>query len=273
MDKEEFWRLLKTGYGYRTEKKIKIPFGNIRAGASFLYYTKLLKLIFDHGIIAGRGKYDRNLWAKGSIRVMEIVESVGGSLNISGLSHRALYDGPVVYVANHMSMIEAFFLPGLLLAFGDISFVVKKSLLDYPFFGHVMSSVNPIAVSRKNPRHDLKTVLTQGKKRIKDGSSVIVFPQATRTTVFDGSAFNSLGIKLAKRAGADLVPVAIKSDFQGTGRIMKDFGPVYPEKEIRIKFGPVISVEEKPAAIREKITGFISVHLKSWGIEVINVPE
>ena len=204
---------------------------------------------------------------------MEIVESAGGSMNISGFSHLASYDKPLVYVANHMSMIEAFFLPGLLLALGDISFVVKKSLLDYPFFGHVMSSVNPIAVTRENPRQDLKTVLTQGKKRIKDGSSVIVFPQATRTTVFDGRAFNSLGIKLAKRAGANLVPIAIKSDFQGTGKIIKDFGPVYPEREIRIEFGPIVSVEESVAAIRKKITGFIAGHLKSWGTRVINVSE
>ena len=60
-------------------------------------------------------------------------------------------DGPVVIIANHMSMLETVLIPGLVVPVNELAIVVKESLLRYPLFGPVMRAVKPIAVTRRNP--------------------------------------------------------------------------------------------------------------------------
>ena len=42
--------------------------------------------------------------------------------------------------------------------------------------------------------------------------SVLIFPQTTRELFFDPKKFNTLGIKLAKRAKVPVIPIAVKTD-------------------------------------------------------------
>ena len=90
---------------------------------------------------------------------------------------------------------------GIALAFSRITFVIKEELRHYPVVGHIMKALKLIAVSRHNPREDLKLVMREGQRFISSGGSIIIFPQATRSVEFDVEAFNSLGVKLAARAG------------------------------------------------------------------------
>ena len=53
---------------------------------------------------------------------------------------------------------------------------------------------------------------------------MVIFPQSQRTLEFDPEHFNKLGIKLAKKAEAHIVPVALKTDFWKNGRLFKDIG-------------------------------------------------
>jgi len=48
--------------------------------------------------------------------------------------------------------------------------------------------------------------------------SVLIFPQTTRDLRFDPNKFNTLGIKLAKRAKVPVIPVAVKTDAWGMGK-------------------------------------------------------
>ena len=61
-----------------------------------------------------------------------------------------------------MSMMETLILPVMVQPIKPVTFVVKETLLSYPVFKHIMLSRNPIAVTRTNPRQDLKTVLNEG---------------------------------------------------------------------------------------------------------------
>jgi 1-acyl-sn-glycerol-3-phosphate acyltransferase len=146
--------------------------------------------------------------------------------------------------------------------------VVKEGLLRYPVLGTIIRAIHPIAVTRKNPRSDLKTVMGKGRALISDGCSIIIFPQATRSATFDQTTFNSMGVKLAQRAGVPVVPVALKTDFQGNGKIIKDMGAVDPGKELYIKFGNPMFVEGKGQDIHKKVVQFIVENLKSWGVKV-----
>jgi 1-acyl-sn-glycerol-3-phosphate acyltransferase len=58
------------------------------------------------GIVGRRGDLDDEKWAWFSHRIVQIVESVGGKVNISGLEALSHQPGPLVYIANHMSLLE-----------------------------------------------------------------------------------------------------------------------------------------------------------------------
>ena len=158
-------------------------------------------------------------------------------IEITGTEHFSRLEGPCVFIGNHMSTLEAFVLPTIIQPLKRVAFVVKKSLVEYPVFGHLMRSRDPIVVGRTNPREDLKAVLEGGAERLRSGISIVVFPQKTRSALFDPAAFNSIGIKLAKRAQVPVVPLALKTDAWGNGALVKDFGKIDPAKAVHFAFG------------------------------------
>jgi 1-acyl-sn-glycerol-3-phosphate acyltransferase len=163
-----------------------------------------------------------------------------------------------------MSALETFILPAIIQPLKDVTFVVKKSLVDYPVFKHVMRSRDPIAVSRENPRDDFKAVMEGGVQRLNAGRSIIVFPQTTRTNVFDPKGFNTIGIKLAHKANVPVVPIALKTDAWGTGKIIKDFGKIDPTKRVYFAFGEPLWIKDRGAEEHNKVIEFISSKLKEW---------
>jgi len=171
-----------------------------------------------------------------------------------------------------MSTLEAFVLPTIIQPLKRVAFVVKRSLVEYPIFGHLMRARDPIVVGRTNPREDLKAVLEGGLGRLQSGISIVVFPQKTRSALFDPAAFNSIGIKLAKRAQVPVIPLALKTDAWGNGARLKDFGKIDPAKTVHFAFGPPLRVQGSGAAEHQQVVEFIREHLVSWGGKVAQGP-
>jgi 1-acyl-sn-glycerol-3-phosphate acyltransferase len=163
-----------------------------------------------------------------------------------------------------MSTLETMIFPTTLLSFGKLAIILKKSLEDIPLVGSASRSVGSIAVTRKNAREDLVTVLEQGAIRLSNSHSVLLFPQGTRQMVFEAKRFNTLGAKLAERAKVPVVPLAVKTDFLQTGKIVKDFGRVDPNKPVRIACGPVLSPELGSKKVHEQCLSFIEGKLREW---------
>ena len=265
---EQFWQILKSDAGYRSPVR-PAPFVKRFAGlATPVFNTHMVRRWIAEGFLASLGGYNNEKWALASVKIIKAVESVGGQLMVSGLKDIYNYRGPLVYIGNHMSLLETMILPSILLAANKITFVVKDELLRYPVVGILMRALNPIAVSRSNPRQDLKVVLQEGQKFLDSGCSVVIFPQATRSTAFETQTFNSLGVKLAGRSKVPVVPIAIKTDFQETGKWFKDVGPVDPDKTLCFKFGEPLPVEGKGRETHRKVVDFISSSLSEWGVEI-----
>lgn len=132
-----------------------------------------------------------------------------------------------------------------------------------------MKEVGAIPVDRVNPRDDLKVAMTEGLKTLKAGNNMVIYPQSTRAAVFDEEKFNSLGVKLATRAGVKVMPIALKADFQGIGKKMKDIAPLDRSKTIKLRFGPLLSpTKENAREVHTECVRFVSSTLKEWGVEV-----
>lgn len=236
-------------------------------GSRWGMYAALVREVFHSRALALRGEYDDEAWAAASYYLFSTAEGCGARFDIRGFDNIRAADGPVVFISNHMSTLETLVFPVLIVPIRRVTFVVKEQLVQGPMFGPIMSSRNPVTVTRTDPRRDLHAVLTEGPKRLGAGLSVIVFPQATRSAHFDPKRFNSLGVKLALRAGTQIIPVAIKTDFWSNGKILRGFGPLHPENTVHIEFGRPEPVTGGGKSEHRRVVNFIAERLERWTSE------
>ncbi|MCF7790727.1 MAG: 1-acyl-sn-glycerol-3-phosphate acyltransferase [Victivallales bacterium] len=228
------------------------------------FYCRIVKLVFDTNRVIQKGKFSDKAWSEASYYALRTIEGCEGKVHIRNMNNIDKHNGAVVFIGNHMSMLESFVLPGVICPHKKISFVVKKSLVDYPFFGLVMRTTRPVIVGRVDPAADFKAVMNDGSKLLKEGRSVVVFPQSTRSSGFKPDEFNSIGIKLARKAKVPVVPIALKTDFWGNGKIFKDVGPLNRDKGVFIEFGEPMDIKGNGKAEHKSITEFISGKIKEW---------
>ena len=251
---------------YRTAQRRLSLLGRVLP--SFRFYVEAFAIVFSASRRAKRGKYGNAEWCGSSLAILRGLEKIGVVAEISGMENFSHLPGPCVFIGNHMSTLETFVLPTLIVPFKKVTFVVKQSLVDYPFFKHIMRARDPITVGRTNPREDLKAVLEGGAERLKHGTSLVIFPQTTRSEVFDPSQFNTIGVKLAKRAGVPVVPVALLTDAWGNGKYLKDFGRIDTSRTIHFSFGEPMTIQGRGDEEHQKIVEFITGKLKEWGGQV-----
>ena len=263
MPKSDLVRKAFSEGSYRSPEKPKGWFSG--CFPSLAYYPKMIGIVRRAASLAKAGRYDADEWIKSSLDTITSLESVGVRFSVENIGAFSGLETPCVFVGNHMSSLETFALPSMIRPYRDITFVVKKSLVEYPFFGHVMRSRNPIVVGRENPRDDLKMMLGGGMERLNKGVSLVVFPQTTRTTKFDSGEFNSIGVKVAKRASVPVIPVAIRSDAWGSdGWPIRDFGAIKPRLPVRFAFGEPIEVTGNGREAQDEVVRFIQEKLDTW---------
>jgi 1-acyl-sn-glycerol-3-phosphate acyltransferase len=127
----------------------------------------------------------------------------GVHYRITGLEH--VPTTPFVLLANHQSPWETLF---LYYYFVPICAILKRELLRIPFFGWAMAVLRPIAIDRSKGRSARNSLLTEGRKRLQWGLSVLVFPEGTRAEVGQEKKYFTGGADLAIAAGAVILPVA-----------------------------------------------------------------
>ncbi len=254
-------KLSYTDFHYQTEKTT-----GFLLFPTLVFYLRLFWIIFRASRLAKRNRYDGTDWTESSYAVMQSLEKAGIRIEISGIDNIVNCDGPVVIIGNHMSMMETLLLPVMIQPVKPITFVVKETLLSYPVFKYVMRSRNPISVTRTNPRQDLKTVMNEGLDRLNNGISIIVFPQTTRAHTFDATQMSSIGVKLAKKGGVPIIPLALKTDCWQNGKKFKDFGRLDVTKTAHFAFGEPITVVGKGDVEQAAVNAFIAGKMKNWTV-------
>jgi len=246
---------------YKTDPKLyrKKKFSSI-----YFFYHMLRILIYSNKN-AKKGIYDCERWYDSSLDTLRSLERTGIEFHLSGMDNIRKAEGPVVFVGNHMTTLETMVLPSIIRPIKQVVYVIKEELSKYPLFGAIALARDPILVGRENPREDLKIVLEEGSKRIQNGKSVIIFPQKTRSAVFNPALFNSLGNKLAKRNNVPVIPFALITDAWGNGKHIKEVGKIDPSKKVLISFGPPINITGNGAEEYQHIIEFISGKFREWG--------
>lgn len=210
-------------------------------------------------------------WAHFCFSAVQTAEKLGMNVLVEGFRQREAYQGPVMYLCNHMSSVETILLPPLLLTYGSLSYVAKASLAHLPFLEKAAERTGMIPIGRKSPREDLVNMLRIGTERIQGGDSFLIFPQGTRSPVFSRRQYSSIGAKLAEKAGCPIVPIVVDTRCQPTRtsgafrKVFKDFGTVDTSLDIRCACGPVIPCG-KSKDMHEAAFDWMAGKLESWGM-------
>ena len=112
-----------------------------------------------------------------------------------------------VYIANHNSLFD---IPVVLAAVPDnIRIMYKQELERAPIFGLALKMSPFIAVNREKSR-EASSALEEAVETMRHGSSVLIFPEGTRSTTGELGAFRRGAIALAVRSETPIVPVIIE---------------------------------------------------------------
>lgn len=141
------------------------------------------------------------IWNRATLRWLTLC--CGVRYQVRGLE--TLPSGPCVILSKHQSQWETFYLQVTLL---PVVTVLKRELLNVPFFGWGLRMVAPIAIDRNNPKKALRDIQEQGVQRLQSGKRVIIFPEGTRTAPGATGTYARSGAELACRANVPIVPVA-----------------------------------------------------------------
>lgn len=130
--------------------------------------------------------------------------------------------GPVVYVSNHQSYAD---IPVLLNVIKhQVGFIAKEELQKIPVFSKWILRIGSLFIIRGDARESLKTI-SEGANMIKEGYSLIIFPEGTRSKGKEMAHFKPGSLKLATKAKATIVPLTINGSYrmyEETGTIKKN---------------------------------------------------
>ncbi|MFO7962692.1 MAG: lysophospholipid acyltransferase family protein [Desulfobacterales bacterium] len=156
------------------------------------------------------------LWAKSILFVSNVSVIVSGSENI-------VPGKPYIFMANHQSNFDILALfAGLPVQF---RWLAKAELFKIPIFAQGMRGCGYISIDRSNRESAFRSI-REASEKIRNGASVMIFPEGTRSMDGNLLPFKKGGFVLAMGSGVPVIPMIIT----GSQNIM-------PKKQLSIRSG------------------------------------
>jgi len=206
-----------------------------------LFLTLLISLIALYKtLLLGRGADSvqglATWWAGSICRVSGVEVAVSGTEQLDP-------EKPYIFAANHQSQFDILVLQGFLGV--NFRWLAKKELFAVPIWGAAMRGAGYIPIDRSHGRKAIKS-LDEAAKKIGAGTSVIIFPEGTRSRDGKLHDFKAGAMVLAIKSGVPIVPVAII----GTYAILPKGKLLMNPGKVRIHLGQPI--ETKIYSTRDK---------------------
>lgn len=192
-------------------------------------------------------------WLTGDIRPIYWVsrQGVRGALWLSGVrleqidAQFASQRLPALFVCNHISNLEP---AALFMVLPRIAVILKKELGRIPLLGYVMGLGGFVYVDRKG-RDSRRKALEAGADTLREGISLLVFPEGTRS--LDGKLlpFRPGPFSMAIDAQVPIVPIAV----YGTRELMPKGSLAIKPGRIALKFHPPIETAGCTSAERQNL--------------------
>ncbi len=119
--------------------------------------------------------------------------------------------GPVLYVANHKSIFDIVILTSIIE--DPCIYIGKKEVSKMPLVGKWFDALGCIYIDREDIRQSLKAIM-EGIGELKNGQSIVLFPEGTRTYAREMKDFKEGSFKLATKTGVPIVPIALQDTYK-----------------------------------------------------------
>lgn len=178
-----------------------------------------------------------HLWAKSALRLSLCHPRLYGAENLPPFGET------VIYVPNHTSFIDILVLSGFVPR--PFKYLSKSEIMNIPVIGHAMNLAKHVFLKRD----DLKSTIEVSEtcvQRLRDGNSMVLFAEGTRSPDGVMRKFKKGAFQMAKAAGVRVVPVSIGN----LHRWMPPSAllPLAPIRNIYIKIHPPIDTSDKPVS-------------------------
>lgn len=219
-----------TGHESRFAKMVRTIFvwTCIVLATLLLGVITLIAYLFDR---KGRiGHHCARLWGRIALLANGVRVKVEGLENIKG-------KGPFIFMSNHQGSYDIFALLGHLPF--QFKWLVKKELFSIPFFGWAMGAAGYISIDRQGTREATVESMNRAAQRIRDGMSVVIFPEGSRSPDGAIQPFKKGGFILAIKSKVPIIPISLA----GSREIMAKDRLTHSSGEIRIRVGDPIETE------------------------------
>ncbi len=185
------------------------------------------------------GRFNPHARDISSLRIIQGVFKVilflsGVRLTIKGREN-ILKDEAALYVGNHRGFFDTIVSYSLM---PDITgFIAKKEMGKVPFVRIWMRFLHCLFLDRSNPREGLTTIL-KGIEELKNGVSIVIFPEGTRNKGEGLMQFHGGSFKLADRSNCKIVPMAINN----SDNVFENHFPAIKSTKMIIEFCKPIDV-------------------------------
>ena len=173
--------------------------------------------------------FHARLWARFGLALNNTPVTLQGAENLP--------EGPFILMSNHQSNFDILALIATIPR--RIYWIAKKELFDIPIFGSSMRRGGYIPLDRSDGRKALKS-MDNAAAIIRQGSSVVMFPEGTRSRDGRLLPFKRGGFMLAVRAGVPVIPVTISGS-----------GQVNPGGAIKLFSGTITLLLHPPVTVPE----------------------
>jgi len=169
-------------------------------------------------------------------------------------SHR-----PAVFILNHQSSMDMFIAAKLIRK--DARGVAKKSLKNIPIIGQMLQAGGAIFIDRTNKEKAIEA-MKPAVDALKNGTSVIIFPEGTRSKSYTLGKFKKGAFHLAMQAGVPIVPIIITNAIDS----IPEDGGIFKPAAVEVKvLKPIPTLDWSKEELDHNITWIRGMFLQELG--------
>jgi len=172
-----------------------------------------------------------------------IIKSCGVRASLSG-EDQIVPGGPYIFMANHQGAFDIFVLLACLTV--DFKWIAREEIFKIPIIGWAMRAAGYISIDRRGRKKAVRSI-ERAVARIQEGTSVLVFPEGTRSPDGKIHAFKKGGFTLAVKAGVPIVPISIR----GSREVLPRGSLKVTPGEIEVIVGQPIRTDNRSPATRQ----------------------
>lgn len=164
-----------------------------------------------------------------------MIKAAGTTVEVKGRENLP-QNGPVVYIVTHKGLYDT---PVFATIVDDpCIFIGKEEVAKMPAMGDWFSATGSIYLARDDMKQSLQAIL-QGIDELKNGQSLVIFPEGTRSKGEEMGSFKAGSFKLATKARVPIIPIAI----QNTQKVLEMSGKVGIAKTtVYVNIGKMIDI-------------------------------